>query len=144
MLFRSLDLMVLEFQRRSGASARAVVDEDHIGWIGSEAETAIYRIVQEALTNAERHAEGVTTVTVELTADENSAVGVRGFRDLLVRVTNDGKAYNGGRGFGIVSMQERARALGGQLSIESNLRSGAILTFTLPSEVAYVDRPAGR
>lgn len=138
----ALDLMAVDFQRRSGAQCRVHLDEDRIGWLSSKAEDAAYRVVQEALTNVERHAAGVTSVLVELTADESSPVGGRGFRDLLVRVTNDGLAYDGSRGFGIVGMQERARALGGRTSIQANLRSGSVLELRLPSDVAYTDWPA--
>jgi len=138
----ALELMVRDFERRCGAKCTLWLDEDRIGWIASETENVAYRVVQEALTNVERHAAGVTSVTVELTADESSPVGTRGFHDLLVRVTNDGLPYDGSRGFGIIGMQERARALGGRMSIEANLHSGSVLTLAVPSEVAFTDWPA--
>jgi signal transduction histidine kinase len=72
-------------------------------------ERAAYRIVQEALTNATRHARA-SQVTVRLNYDD----------DLLVEVVDDGAGAaaangNGGGGNGIIGMRERAAALGGSL-----------------------------
>lgn len=140
----ALEKMALDFERRCGARCSMVLDDDRVGWLSSAAETAVYRVAQEALTNVERHAAGVTSVLVELTADESTPVGARGYRDLMLRVTNDGMPYDGSRGFGIVSMQERARALGGRVSVVANLRAGSVLTMSLPADVAYTDWPEGR
>jgi len=69
---------------------------------------AAYRIVQEALTNATRHA-GASSVTVRL---------VQGEHDLTVDVEDDGRgvvrAPVNGTGSGIAGMRERATALGGE------------------------------
>lgn len=76
--------------------------------------TAAYRIVGEALTNAVRHA-GAHVCTVSLSVDHGA---------LVVDVRDDGVGIgvasdrNGGRvGFGIRSMDERARMLGGELTV---------------------------
>jgi signal transduction histidine kinase len=71
-------------------------------------ELAAYRIVQEALTNATRHA-GASSVTVRL---------VQGEHDLTVDVEDDGRGVVrvpvNGTGSGIAGMRERATALGGE------------------------------
>ncbi|MFE7840731.1 sensor histidine kinase [Streptomyces sp. NPDC057474] len=68
---------------------------------------AVFRIVQEALTNTVRHA-GARTVLVQL---------AYGDADLSVRVTDDGRGpqvgYGGGSGHGLVGVRERAAAHGG-------------------------------
>jgi signal transduction histidine kinase len=73
---------------------------------------ALYRIVQESLTNIARHAEGATSAEVLLDRDD------AGYR---VVVTDDGVGHpdkpaseSGGRG--ILGMRERAELLGGHLS----------------------------
>jgi signal transduction histidine kinase len=79
---------------------------------------AAYRIVQEALTNATRHA-GATQVIVRLVHGEN---------DLTVEVADDGRGAasshvdNGGAGSGITGMRERVTALGG--TFEAGPRPG--------------------
>src|SRR4051812_18055345 len=79
---------------------------------------AAYRIVQEALTNASKHAPGAAVrVTVERTRDR-----------LVVRVVNGpsqrpaGDAHSGG--FGLVGLGERVRTLGGRLSTGPRLDGG--------------------
>ena len=86
-----------------------------------EVETALYRIVQESLTNIVKHARA-TSVSVVLTRkDDSVSVVVEddgvGFEPRLAR---DG-------GIGLVGMQERVALLGGRLAIES--RPGAGTTF---------------
>src|SRR5207244_10679299 len=77
----------------------------------AEMETALYRITQEALTNAARHARAAR-VRVALTA-----IG----GELRLEIEDDGiglAVHNGGRpptGTGLVGIRERVRALGGQL-----------------------------
>ena len=78
-------------------------------------ELAFYRIAQEALANVEEHAKA-TRVVLTLIGDANFATlnirdNGRGFAD--------SKTHAKDRGFGIVSMRERANALGGVFSIES-------------------------
>lgn len=75
---------------------------------GSAQEYVAYRVVQEALTNARRHAPG-QPVTVDLTADGDH---------LRVQVTNPcgpSAEHRGGAGTGLAGMRERVEALGGRL-----------------------------
>jgi len=71
---------------------------------------AVYRIVQESLTNVQRHANGATRARVELRHEGG---------DVLLEVSDDGRASGtasetGGRG--LLGMRERAELLGGRLS----------------------------
>jgi len=92
-----------------------------------ETETAAYRIVQEALTNAARHAR-VETVEVGVWADENSlCLRVRdrgaGFDPNSVSLTTTG---------GLSGMRERAIMLGGWINIDSSPSAGTVLMAKLP------------
>lgn len=102
-----------------------------------EIETACFRIVQEALTNAARHAQA-TQVEVMLHINEQDA-------ELTVRDNGAGfdvaaahqRAVAGG-GFGLLGMQERAQLVGGELRVTSAPRQGAVIMaqFPLPAAAA--------
>ncbi len=89
---------------------------------------AAYRVVQEALTNAARHAPG-SRVHVAVTVDDGwLGVTVRddGGRD-------DGGAGSEGGGFGLVGLAERVRALGGELAAGAAPGSGFAVSARLPA-----------
>jgi signal transduction histidine kinase len=88
-------------------------------------EAAAYRIVQESLTNAVRHAGAGVQIRV--------AVQLRGGA-LNVTVTDDGAApqQTAGPGYGIVGMRERARSVGGTLSAGPRDGGGFVVAAVLP------------
>ncbi|MFQ6026507.1 MAG: PAS domain S-box protein [Dehalococcoidia bacterium] len=99
-------------ERRAGVETRLLFDENME--LPTHLEEDLYRVAQEALNNALKHA-GATSVTVsvktdgesvELTVDDNG----RGF---------DSTAASGSGGMGLVSMRERIQLLGGTLDIRS-------------------------
>lgn len=124
-LWAALEALLTEFQQRSGL--RCHYDcAPHIEQcrLGREAEIALYRIVQEVLTNVSRHAQAGA---VSLRA---RAIG----RDLLLEVSDDGRgmiAPAQPTSFGLLGMQERARALGGELEIDSTQGAGTTVRVTL-------------
>jgi signal transduction histidine kinase len=87
---------------------------------------AAYRIAQEALTNAGKHAPGApVTVAVERPAGQ-----------LVVRVVNGpGHAAQPapGGGYGLVGLAERVRTLGGRLTAEPRLDGGFVVEAVLPA-----------
>ncbi len=91
-----------------------------------EATIAIYRIVQEALTNVAQHARDARTVTVTLAHDE---------RTVRLRIADDGQlGPSAGRdGHGLVGMRERAAALGGELSAGPGTPTGWTVEATIPA-----------
>ncbi|MDT0393789.1 sensor histidine kinase [Streptomyces edwardsiae] len=86
---------------------------------------AAYRVVQEALTNAVRHAGPEPAIRVELRDDD----GV-----LRLSVTDDGTGPTPGGtpGFGLVGMRERARSVGGTLDAGPRAGGGFEVTASLP------------
>ena len=95
--------------------------------IGAAVSRAAYRIVQEALTNAGKHAPGAQ-VTVEIGREPGR---------LVVRVLNGPPAQpttagNGG-GFGLVGLRERARTVDGSLRAEPRLDGGFLVEAVLPA-----------
>jgi signal transduction histidine kinase len=93
-----------------------------------EVETAIYRIVQEALTNVIRHAK-VNEVTVRIWLDEKM-LGVQ-VEDYGIGFNSDA-LLNTGTSSGLAGMRERAVLLGGQFTIETSPGAGTRLTAELP------------
>jgi signal transduction histidine kinase len=93
-------------------------------------ESAVYRIVQEAVTNALKHSEA-RRVSVIFQTDADSAI---------VTVRDDGRGFDTRRpeamsGIGMVSMRERAEMVGAQLSISSARGKGTeiALRVSLPA-----------
>jgi signal transduction histidine kinase len=101
--------------------------------IEGDLETAVYRLVQEALTNVAKHARA-STVRVR--------VGIYG-GSLSIEVRDDGSGFDSkraGDGFGIAGMRERVALAGGTLVIESSDR-GTSLHARMP--VAYRTQESG-
>ena len=86
-------------------------------------ELAAYRIVQEALTNARRHAPG-SAVDVELRYTDSA---------LLLRIRDNGPGTTpGAEGHGLLGMRERATAVGGVLHAGPAAVNGFLVEATLP------------
>jgi signal transduction histidine kinase len=97
----------------------------------ADTETAVFRIVQESLHNAAKHADA-TTVRIDLTWAQTG---------LVVRVADNGRGFDvdaarGGRPgtthMGLVGMRERAALVGGDLTVESEPGHGTQITARLP------------
>jgi len=132
----AVEAMVERASLASGFAVRCTGDPiDRL--LPREAEMHLYRIIQEALSNAVRHASArnVTITTVKNTA----WVGViisddgRGFnvQDILTHGPSQAADMRG-RGFGLSSMAERARIMGGTFRIESSQGSGTTVHVTVP------------
>ena len=140
----ALESLADAFERRTGITCTSIIDHDRLGWITPEAEVVIYRVAQEGLTNIERHAGAATHVVLELTTVDGagtlSPTGAGG-EALALIVTNDGTAYGGDRGFGIVSMEQRARSLRGHVEIAGDADMSTTLTLTIPASAAFTVDP---
>lgn len=91
----------------------------------NEVEQACFRIAQESLTNALRHARA-SQVSLQLRA--------AGEAGLQLRVVDDGEGFDpdGPRGLGMIVMRERAQSAGGSLSIETAPGEGTCISLHLP------------
>jgi signal transduction histidine kinase len=119
-----------------GISKRAdlpiYIDATDSGRLPNTIETTLYRIVQEALTNAVKHAKA-------------SNVWIRAWRENLLvccSIRDDGRGFDSSaphaapdqKGLGLIAMQERVSAVGGTLRIESRSGLGTELSIRLPLE----------
>lgn len=120
---RLSDIGALAGTRPGGATVTVRVEGDD-GSIPPPVAAAVFRLAQESVTNALRHAKQLTRVDVLVTVD---AGGVR------VDVTNDGDvATSPTAGFGIIGMMERAALLGGTCQAGPAPRGGWAVTAVLP------------
>jgi signal transduction histidine kinase len=91
-----------------------------------EIETALYRIVQEALTNVIKHADA-RTVSVVLTRQGDR---------VAVVIEDDGRGFDPkaepGEGLGLLGMRERIALVGGRLSVESAAGRGTTIAVEVP------------
>jgi two-component system NarL family sensor kinase len=102
--------------------------------ISPEVERAIYRILQEALSNARQHAQcKQLTVTLAMVDQEWISLEICddgvGFE---VNQSNRKSDQRPGKGLGLTSMRERAQRVGGQLRVESGANRGARIVALLP------------
>src|SRR6266436_2927643 len=113
------------------------IDAAISGRLPISVETTLYRIVQEALTNAVKHAKA-------------SNVWIRAWREdfvLLCSIRDDGGGFDSSqtpatpyrKGLGLVAMQERVSAIGGTLRIESRPGQGTELSIRLPLEAEHAN-----
>lgn len=93
--------------------------------LGSAAGAAIYRIAQESITNAVRHARHATRIDVRVTGEDDC---VR----LTVSDDGEGSTLRNPLGYGLVGMTERAMLLGGSLEAGPGPGHGWTVTATLP------------
>ena len=108
---------------QSGVSVSVRVAEG-VPSLSSETEVAVYRIAQESLTNAIRHA-GASSVEVSLAADGPWTV---------LTVRDDGQGLRGSvdSGTGITGMRERAMLVDGRLTLRSQPGEGTEVEFRVP------------
>jgi two-component system sensor histidine kinase UhpB len=91
--------------------------------IGAEAELVVFRVAQESLTNAARHAD---SLRVDLSLERNRST-------IVLHVRDYGRGIDGIRpGSGIRGMRERALLVGGRLSITGAPGGGTDVTLSLP------------
>ena len=124
--------------RSAGLSVELSITGDP-GPLTAGAELAVYRIVQESLTNVLKHARGVTHVTVELDCHDDR---------VTLRVSDDGalvvndRIAETGRGHGVIGMRERAGLYGGHVSAGPARGRGWVVMADLMLDEVQVVEPA--
>ncbi len=118
------------FGKRSGIVTRLELP-DHVNRLPRRTETALFRIMQEALTNVHRHS-GSRAVEVSVSTDRGRVVlTVKDFGMGVPREVLDRFWKTGNVGVGLAGIRERLKELGGFLELESNL-DGTLLKATIP------------
>lgn len=125
-LWAALEALLTETQSRTGIRCVFVCPERvERCRLGRDAEIAVFRIAQEVLTNVVRHS-GANRVVLQARAQK---------ADLVVEIGDDGcgmRVPESPSSFGLLGMHERARAIGGELQMESQPGLGTTLRLRLP------------
>jgi signal transduction histidine kinase len=142
-LMAAMEALVARHAHDGGPALQLEVDLDHEAGrtpqrLHPDEETAIYRIAQEALRNALKHADAQTVAIA--VAEIEDEVGVR--------VRDDGRGYDANAltsGFGLVSIRERVELLDGRLRVTSAPGKGTTLEARVPARHLGPDpvAPAG-
>lgn len=135
-LLEAIEWQAQQFEARTGIVTKIDSFVEDID-LSREQATAIFRILQEALTNIIRHAKAtIVNITIEKTGDE-----------FVLEIRDNGKGItqteqSGLRSFGLMSMRERAQLAGGSLDIVGVTEKGTALTLRVPIQGhAKLDRP---
>jgi signal transduction histidine kinase len=127
------------FTKRSGIETAIDVQPPDFPRLSSELETAVFRIIQEALTNVFRHS-GARKAWVTLAKTESEVVG---------SVRDDGKGISDGIaefrpdriGVGIGGMRQRVKEFGGELRLR-NADPGTLIDVVIPIRLETLNEPA--
>jgi PAS domain S-box-containing protein len=124
-LHAAVEWQTREFQRKTGIACTLLSDGEDIV-LSDACATALFRTLQESLTNVSRHAHA-SHVDVQLYATEES---------LLMRISDDGIGQLGRQdkpeAFGLRGMRERIGSLGGKLTITAAPDQGVTVTAVIP------------
>jgi signal transduction histidine kinase len=127
-LIDTVEWQASDFQRRTGIECQVEFSAESVR-LSAEQSTAVFRILQEALTNILRHASA-TRVSISMKPSGGN---------FILNVRDNGKGIPESKlnfgSLGIWSMQERARLAGGTFSIVSVEGKGTAVTLQIPGEV---------
>ena len=129
-LLAAIEWQAAEFHRHSGIECRVNCIEDEAN-LDKQYSIALFRILQEALTNVSRHAKA-SRVEIEFLHSEKEAI---------LSVSDNGRGMTGNniatsKSYGILGMTERVEQLGGKIIFSSPPGGGFSVTVTLPLPAA--------
>jgi signal transduction histidine kinase len=133
-LASAIEAEASRFEQRTGIECELSLPEDPDLQVESAAATAIYRIVQEALTNVSRHANASR---VELRLRQRP-------EELLLEIRDDGRGITSAQtddpfSLGLIGIRERAGLAGGTVRIEGVAGRGTIVSVRIPVTIALVN-----
>jgi len=127
-LVPSIEWLVENFTQRTGITGDLLVDRRELELTNAQA-SAVFRIVQESLTNVAKHAQAAP-VDIAIGRDDGA---------IVVRIEDDGVGFSlqaprKPNSFGLLGLRERASLLGGEVTIESAPGEGTMVEVRLPNE----------
>jgi signal transduction histidine kinase len=129
-LHAAIDWQVKEFSRRTGIECELVEEDAATDFeLDDQRATALFRILQESLTNVARHAQA-TRVDIEVQRQGNA---------LVMRIRDNGvgifpSCRRKPNSFGLMGIGERVSMLGGEFSVDGEPGKGTALRIAIPLE----------
>jgi len=130
-LVAAIEWQVEEFEKRTNIECELGVNADNINLdnLDLDIATAVFRILQEALTNIARHANS-TCAQIKLERKDNR---------LTMEISDNGRGItqdkiSDPRSFGLLGIRERAQFLGGQVEIVSSAGRGTTIRVSIPMD----------
>jgi PAS domain S-box-containing protein len=125
-LVSAAEWLLAGFEERTGVTCRLDAPAEDLG-LDDTSVTAVFRILQESLTNIARHADA-GSLCVSIERDDGT------FR---MRIVDDGVGFDPAlvrekRTFGLLGIRERALMFGGKVSIDSGPGAGTSVNLTIP------------
>ena len=127
-LHAAIEWQVNEFERRTGIACTLIMDDEKSAFdLSDDRATALFRILQESLTNVARHAQA-SMVKIDLHRQDDL---------FFMRIADNGIGLFPGcrrkpNSFGLLGIGERVSTLGGEFSVDSDAGPGTVLTVTVP------------
>jgi signal transduction histidine kinase len=122
-LEQAIGTLIEDFYRANGVLPICQINLDYP--LSIEISTAIYRIIQESLTNISKYAQA-SEINIQL-------ITIKGILRLMVQ--DNGRGFDvkqNTTGFGLQSMRDRTLAVGGELTINSNQGTGCQIIIDIP------------
>jgi signal transduction histidine kinase len=130
---------IADFRRRTGIACELVEHEGEIV-LSDGCATALFRILQESLTNISRHAHA-SHVEIHLKVQQNRIAMTISDNGIGLPASAERKPGS----FGLIGIEERVKILGGTVSITGSPGAGTTVAVTVPllehGEMVYVPRP---
>lgn len=125
-LLPAIEWQAEEFQNRTGINCETFITIEDVD-LSQEYQTAVFRILQESLTNVMRHAEA-TLVTIDFRKDED---------ELVLEIKDNGKGISESnmrkeKSFGLIGIKERAYVFGGDAVIKGTPGKGTSVKVGIP------------
>jgi signal transduction histidine kinase len=127
-LSAAVDWQIAEFQRRTNVPCELIQDDDDIP-VSDRCATALFRILQESLTNITRHA-CASHVRIELRCKSDSVAMTVTDDGVGIQDTNRHKTGS----FGLVGVEERVKILGGVFEVGKLAGGGTRVHVSIPAE----------
>jgi PAS domain S-box-containing protein len=121
------------YERRTGIKVEVKIPLD-FGRLSPDVEVALFRVIQESLSNVQRYSESPRAyVRLKRSSSDEIQVQIGDFGKGIHPATLNTSTHTAAPiGVGIQGMRERMRQLGGKLEITSRLKHGTLVTATLP------------
>jgi PAS domain S-box-containing protein len=125
-LVEAIEWQALQFRERTGISVELICSMQKVD-LDDGAATAVFRILQEALTNIQRHAQATK---VRIAARQQSG-------EFILTVNDNGRGIteiekSAPQSLGLLGMRERAHLVGGEITITNAERGGTEITVSIP------------